>query len=90
MGSSQERKVGQRGQVTLPKELREKLDINRGDNAIIHDEKEKSLSRSQSVGKELAVGIDSAQPNPEPSKRRWLTCLARAINISAMGRIGNR
>jgi AbrB family looped-hinge helix DNA binding protein len=51
MGSSQERKVGQRGQVTLPKELREKLDINRGDNAIIHDEKEKSLSRSQSVGK---------------------------------------
>lgn len=35
---------------------------------------------------ELAVGIDSAQPNPEPSKRRWLTCLARAINISAMGR----
>jgi len=50
MGRSQERKVGERGQVTLPKELREKFDIQGGDEVVIHEENgkitiEKPVSR---------------------------------------------
>ena len=52
MGQSKERKVGERGQVTLPKELREKLDIHGGDEVLVHEEDgkitiEKPLSREE-------------------------------------------
>ncbi len=38
MGQRKERTVGERGQVTLPKELREKLDIHGGDEVLVHEE----------------------------------------------------
>lgn len=52
MSQSKERKVGERGQVTLPKELREKLDIHGGDEVLVHEEDgkitiEKPLSREE-------------------------------------------
>ncbi|WP_255149313.1 AbrB/MazE/SpoVT family DNA-binding domain-containing protein [Halorarius halobius] len=50
MRRSEERKVGERGQVTLPKELREKFDIHGGDDVLVHEENgkitiEKPVSR---------------------------------------------
>lgn len=52
MGRSEERTVGERGQVTLPKELREKLGIHGGDEVLVHEEDgkitiEKPLSRAE-------------------------------------------
>lgn len=38
MGQREERKVGERGQVTLPKELREKLGIRGGDEVLVREE----------------------------------------------------
>lgn len=38
MTGSERRKVGERGQVTLPKDLREQLDIHGGDEVVVHEE----------------------------------------------------
>lgn len=56
MGQSEERKVGERGQVTLPKELREKFDIHGGDEVIIHEEDGKIIIEKPVNRAELAEG----------------------------------
>jgi len=56
MSSSEERKVGERGQVTLPKELREKFGIDGGDQVIIHEEKGKITIEKPVSREELAEG----------------------------------
>jgi AbrB family looped-hinge helix DNA binding protein len=38
MSRGEERKVGERGQVTLPKEFREKFDIHGGDEVLVREE----------------------------------------------------
>ena len=45
MARSEQRKVGERGQVTLPKELREKLNIQGGDEVLVHEEDGKNHHR---------------------------------------------
>ena len=52
MSRNQQRKVGERGQVTLPKALREKFGISGGDEVVIHEEGgkitiEKPISRAE-------------------------------------------
>lgn len=37
MGDTERRKVGERGQITLPKELREKFDIQGGDEVVVRE-----------------------------------------------------
>ncbi|MFD1587300.1 AbrB/MazE/SpoVT family DNA-binding domain-containing protein [Halorientalis brevis] len=56
MFQSEERKVGERGQVTIPKELREKLDIHGGDEVIIHEEDGKITIEKPVSRDELAEG----------------------------------
>lgn len=56
MSRSEERKVGERGQVTLPKELREKFDIHGGDEVIIHEEGGKIIIEKPVSRTELAEG----------------------------------
>ncbi len=56
MGRTQERKVGERGQVTLPKELREKLNIRGGDEVLVHEEDGKITIEKPVSRKELAEG----------------------------------
>jgi len=41
MVESERRKVGDRGQVTLPKELREQLGIHGGDEVVVRDENDR-------------------------------------------------
>lgn len=56
MSGSQERKVGERGQVTLPKELREKLNIHGGDEVLVHEEDGKITIEKPASREELAEG----------------------------------
>ena len=56
MSQSEERKVGERGQVTIPKDLREKLDIHGGDEVIIHEEDGKITIEKPVSRDELAEG----------------------------------
>lgn len=54
MGRSEERRIGDRGQVTLPKELREKFGIHGGDKVIIHEENGK-ITIEKPVSRKLLV-----------------------------------
>jgi AbrB family looped-hinge helix DNA binding protein len=56
MNRGKERRVGERGQVTLPKELREKFDIHEGDEVIIHEENRKITIEKSVCRDELAEG----------------------------------
>ncbi|TKX78894.1 AbrB/MazE/SpoVT family DNA-binding domain-containing protein [Halorubrum sp. SD626R] len=56
MSQSEERKVGERGQVTLPKELREKLGIHGGDEVLVHEEDGKITIEKPLSREELAEG----------------------------------
>jgi len=56
MSRTQERKVGERGQVTLPKELREKLNIEGGDEVLVHQEDGKITIEKPVSREELAEG----------------------------------
>jgi AbrB family looped-hinge helix DNA binding protein len=51
-----ERKVGKRGQVTLPKELREKLGIHGGDEVVVHEEDGKITIEKPVTREELGEG----------------------------------
>ena len=56
MGESEKRKVGERGQVTLPKELRERFDIHGGDEVVVHEEDRKIVIEKPTTCEDLAEG----------------------------------
>ncbi|ELZ42932.1 AbrB family transcriptional regulator [Halorubrum saccharovorum DSM 1137] len=56
MSQGEERKVGERGQVTLPKGLREKLGIRGGDEVLVHEEDGKITIEKPLSREELAEG----------------------------------
>jgi AbrB family looped-hinge helix DNA binding protein len=56
MSKSERRKVGERGQVTLPKQLREKLGISGGDEVVVHEEDGRIVVEKSVTRDELAEG----------------------------------
>ncbi|MFB6138038.1 MAG: AbrB/MazE/SpoVT family DNA-binding domain-containing protein [Halobacteriaceae archaeon] len=56
MSRREERTVGERGQVTLPKELREKFDIRGGDEVLVHEEDGKIVVEKPLSKEDLAEG----------------------------------
>jgi AbrB family looped-hinge helix DNA binding protein len=56
MGEGKRRKVGERGQVTIPKELRERFGIEGGDDVVIHEEGGKLVIERPVTREELAEG----------------------------------
>lgn len=56
MSEDERRKVGKRGQVTIPKELRERFGINGGDDVVIHEEAGKLVIERPVTREELAEG----------------------------------
>lgn len=56
MTTGKRRKVGERGQVTIPKELRERFGIEGGDDVVIHEEAGKLVIERPVTRDELAEG----------------------------------
>jgi len=56
MSAEEKRKVGERGQVTIPKELRERLGISHGDEVVVHEEDGKVIVEPSVTREELAEG----------------------------------
>lgn len=56
MSQGTKRRVGDRGQVTLPKELREKFDISGGDEVEIRNESGKIVIEKPITRDDLASG----------------------------------
>ena len=56
MGRHTERKVGERGQITLPKELREKLGIHGGDEVLVTEADGKITIEKSVTREEFAEG----------------------------------
>lgn len=56
MSESERRKVGERGQVTIPKELRERFGITGGDEVVIREEQGKLVIEQPTTREELAEG----------------------------------
>lgn len=50
------RTVGERGQVTIPKELRERLGITGGDEVVVREEDGRVIIERQTVRERLAEG----------------------------------
>ena len=56
MGEINKRRVGERGQVTLPKTLREEFDISGGDEVEIRKESGKIIIEKPVTREDLAAG----------------------------------
>jgi AbrB family looped-hinge helix DNA binding protein len=56
MSEGERRTVGKRGQVTIPKELRERFGIRGGDDVVIHEEAGKLVIERPVSREELAEG----------------------------------
>jgi len=56
MSESERRKVGERGQVTIPKELRDRFDITGGDEVVIYEDGGKLVIERPVSEEELAKG----------------------------------
>ena len=56
MGEPTKRRVGERGQVTLPKELREEFDISGGDEVKIRKESGKIIIERPITRADIAAG----------------------------------
>lgn len=56
MSKGERRKVGKRGQVTIPKKLREQFGITGGDDVVIREEAGKLVIERSVTREELAEG----------------------------------
>ncbi|ELY79181.1 AbrB/MazE/SpoVT family DNA-binding domain-containing protein [Natrinema gari] len=56
MADAEKRKVGDRGQVTLPKRLRDAFDIHGGDEVTIREEGDRIVIEKPTSREELAEG----------------------------------
>ena len=56
MSKGERRKIGKRGQVTIPKELRERFGIKAGDDVVIYEEAGKLVIERPVTREELAEG----------------------------------
>jgi AbrB family looped-hinge helix DNA binding protein len=56
MSAEEKRKVGKRGQVTLPKGLRERLGISHGDEVVVREKDGKVVIETSVSKEDLAEG----------------------------------
>ncbi|WP_435118814.1 AbrB/MazE/SpoVT family DNA-binding domain-containing protein [Halolamina sp. C58] len=56
MSKGERRKIGKRGQVTIPKDLRERFGIKGGDDVVIREEGGKIVIDQSATREELAEG----------------------------------
>lgn len=56
MSDTERRKVGDRGQVTIPKEFRDRFGIRGGDEVVIHEEEGRLVIEKPVTREDLAEG----------------------------------
>ncbi|SDR43383.1 AbrB/MazE/SpoVT family DNA-binding domain-containing protein [Natronobacterium texcoconense] len=56
MNEGERRKIGERGQITIPKQLREALDLRGGDEVLVREEGEKIVIERPISREDLAEG----------------------------------
>lgn len=56
MSGGEQRTVGERGQVTLPKSIRERLGIGGGDEVVVHEEDGRVVIEKPFTREEVAEG----------------------------------
>lgn len=56
MSETEKRKVGERGQITIPKELRERLGISHGDEVVVLEKDGKVIVEAAVTREDLAEG----------------------------------
>jgi len=56
MSKSEKRKVGERGQITIPKEIRERLGISHGDEVTVQEKDGKLVIEASVTREDLAEG----------------------------------
>ena len=74
------RTVGERGQVTLPEELRERFDIQGGDEVVVRETDDRPTSPKDTAGARNATN---------GSPRRWRGSRARPTATSVTRRNGD-
>ena len=79
MNHPEERTVGGRGQVTLPKELRERLNIRGGDQVLVREEDGKIVIEKSVTREEFAEGY----------RRRAATSKSLTAEVDGVSREAN-
>lgn len=65
------RRVGDRGQVTIPKDLREKYGISGGDTVIVEESDDEIVIRRDAREAELAEGYRAMAERDREIDREW-------------------
>jgi AbrB family looped-hinge helix DNA binding protein len=71
MVESEKRKVGERGQVTLPKDLREQLGIHGGDDVVVREEEERIVIEKPVTREDLAEGYRRRSDRSRKLAEEW-------------------
>lgn len=71
MAESEKRKVGERGQVTLPKKLREQLGIHGGDDVVVHREEDRIVIEKPITRDDLAEGYRRRADRDRELAEEW-------------------
>lgn len=81
---SETRRVGERGQVTIPKELRERLSISGGDEVVVHEEDGRIVIERPVTRAELAEGY-----RKRGERDREIAAELEAVSREADDRLGD-
>ena len=84
MSKGERRKVGKRGQVTIPKELRERFGIKGGDDVVIREEAGKLVIERSVTREELAEGY-----RQRAQRTRELESELEGVSTEANGHLGD-
>jgi AbrB family looped-hinge helix DNA binding protein len=78
--SSVTRKVGERGQVTIPKDIREKENIRSGDEVEFHDEDgEVTIKKKEDLEERLKEGYKAMAEKSQRMSEEMLNASSEAI-----------
>ncbi|ELZ31356.1 AbrB family transcriptional regulator [Halogeometricum pallidum JCM 14848] len=84
MSKGERRKIGKRGQVTIPKELRERFGLKGGDDVVIHEEGGKLVIERSVTREELAEGY-----RQRAQRTRELTDELEGVSTEANEQLGD-
>ena len=73
------RKVGERGQVTIPKSIREKEHIHSGDEVLITDRDGEIVIKKKDISEELKEGYQNLAEQSKEISEEMLTASKEAL-----------